>query len=447
MMAYFIYFQVVVSEDFINQPNNARQELLEEQVVRGNIYSADGDVLAETIVESDGTEQRNYPYGNLFFHAVGYSVQGKTGIESMANFSLLRSHISTEEKVANELAGVKNQGDNVYTTLNLKLQQAAYDALSFYEGAVVVMEPATGKILAMVSKPDYDPNCVLEDWDYLVAEDNDSTVLLNRATQGLYPPGSTFKIFTALEYIHENPDYEDYSFHCNSVYKTEDAVIHCAGNKSHGTLNLEESFAESCNSSFSAIGLTLNITQFAKLCDDLLFNTKLPTGFESVKSSFSLSEDASDAEIMQSAIGQGKTLVTPFHMALVTCAIANDGVLMNPYVIDHTENYRGVRIKSYEPSEYGSLMSAEDAAILQEYMSAVVDYGTAKSLSGQSYTVAGKTGSAEFNTTNNSHAWFVGYAHQDGKEDIAVAIIVEDSGSGSKYAVPIAKKIFDAYYE
>ncbi len=448
MMAYFTYFQVEVSEDFINQSQNTRQDVLEEKVIRGSIYSADDMVLAETIVKSDGSELRNYPYDNLFFHVVGYSVQGKTGIESIANFDLLRSHISYADKVERQLSDEQLPGDNVYTTLNYELQKAAYDALSFYEGAVVVIEPSTGKILAMVSKPDYNPNYVLSDWDYLTAEDNDSTVLLNRATQGLYPPGSTFKIFTTLEYIHENPDFAEYSFSCNGKYNSGESVIHCYNNKSHGTVDLEESFAESCNSSFSAIGLGLDVQRFNDLCDDLLFNSELPTKFAYSKSRFSLSEDASDAEIMQRAIGQGETLVTPFHMALIASAIANDGVLMEPYVIDHTENYLGSVVKTYSPTEYGRLMSEEDAAILQQYMEATVEYGTATALSGQNYTAAGKTGSAEFSTeTKDSHAWFVGYAHQDGENDIAVAIIVEDSGSGSKYAVPIAKKIFDTYYE
>ena len=150
---------------------------------------------------------------------------------------------------------------------------------------------------------------------------------------------------------------------------------------------------------------------------------------------------------METAIGQGKTLVTPLHMLLVTSAIANDGVLMNPYLIDRIENYNGVEVDTTEPSEYGQLLSAEDASLLQSFMSETVQNGTAEKLKGKSYTAAGKTGSAEFSTSSKaSHAWFVGFAHRDDKEDIAVAIIVEDSGAGSEYAVPIARKIFDTYY-
>lgn len=448
MMGYFAYFQFVKSEDFINSPYNKRQDLFARKVTRGEIISADGRILAETITDTDGTETRYYPYANMFAHVVGFSTNGKSGLESIANFNLLRSHTMTLEKVVNELQGEKNIGDNVVTTLNYDLQDMAYEALGKYDGAIVVMEPSTGKILAMVSKPDYDPNNIAEDWDELTAEDSESSVLLNRATQGLYPPGSVFKIFTTLEYVHENSDYEDYSFDCNGKFTEGDSVIHCYKNKRHGQEDLIGSFADSCNSSFASLGLTLDPDSFTELCDSLLFNTSLPLRFESSKSSFSLDADADVSTVLETSIGQGKTLVTPMHMALVVSAIANDGVLMNPYLIDHTENYNGIVVDAYEPTEYGTLLSTEDASLMQTFMREVVEDGTGERLSGQSYTAAGKTGTAEFSTSSkDSHAWFVGYAHREDKEDIAVAVIVEDSGSGSEYAVPIAKKIFDAYYQ
>ena len=449
MMGYFAYFQFVKSEDFINSPYNKRQDLFARKVTRGEIISADGRILAETITDTDGTETRYYPYANMFAHVVGFSTNGKSGLESIANFNLLRSHTMTLEKVVNELQGEKNIGDNVVTTLNYDLQDTAYEALGKYDGAIVVMEPSTGKILAMVSKPDYDPNNIAEDWDELTAEDSESSVLLNRATQGLYPPGSVFKIFTTLEYVHENSDYEDYSFDCNGKFTEGDSVIHCYKNKRHGQEDLIGSFADSCNSSFASLGLTLNPDSFTELCDSMLFNTSLPLRFESSKSSFSLDADADVSTVLETSIGQGKTLVTPMHMALVVSAIANDGVLMNPYLIDHTENYNGIVVDAYEPTEYGTLLSTEDASLMQTFMREVVEDGTGERLSGQSYTAAGKTGTAEYSMTDGekTHAWFVGYAHREDKEDIAVAVIVEDSGSGSEYAVPIAKKIFDAYYQ
>lgn len=448
LIGYFAYFQFVKSEDFINNPYNTRQDIFANQVVRGKILSADGKVLAETLTDSEGNETRSYPYGRMFAHVVGYSTNGRTGIESMANFNLLRSNAFFLEKTADELQGEKSIGDNVATTLNYDLQSVAYDALSMYDGAVVVLEPATGKILAMVSKPDYDPNTIAADWDTLTAEESGSSVLLNRATQGLYPPGSTFKIFTLLEYVHENSDYESYQFNCTGSFVKDEQSIRCYNSISHGLETLKDSFANSCNASFASLGTTLDVDAFAKLCNSMLFNSELPTNFAYSESSFSLSADtATTGEIMQTSIGQGKTLVTPFHMALVVSAIANDGVLMNPYVIDHTENYNGVTVKEFEPSVYGNLLSADDAALLQDYMSAVVENGTGKKLISDNYDAYGKTGSAEFKDGSSScHSWFVGYAHREGKEDIAVAVIVEDSGSGSEFAVPVARKLFDAYY-
>lgn len=447
LMGYFVYFQFVESEQFINSPYNKRQELFTRNVIRGEIYSADGVTLAETLVDEQGNETRSYPYGRIFSHVIGYSTRGRSGVEEMANFSLLRSNLFYVEKAVSQIKGEKSPGDSVTTTLDYDVQLCAFDALGRYDGAVVVMEPKTGKILAMVSKPDFDPNTIASDWDEIVGEEGESSALLNRATQGLYPPGSTFKIFTTLAYIRQNPDYEDYSYQCTGEFTHGNKTIHCHGNKRHGTQTLKEAFANSCNSAYASLGLELDIAEFGEMCDGLLFNTGLPTTFESSKSSFVLSEEDLSSAVMETSIGQGKTLVTPLHMALITSAIANDGVLMTPYVIDHTTDNEGNPVEQYEPKEYQTLFTAEEAAILQEYMQAVVDEGTASKLSNDVYDVYGKTGSAEFSSSSDSsHSWFVGYAHREGGEDIAVAVIVEDSGVGSEYAVPIAREIFDEYY-
>lgn len=447
LIIHFADFMINDSADFINNDYNSREELFAERVTRGKIQSADGMVLATTVTNEEGEEERYYPYKNLFAHVVGYSTNGKYGIEKLENYNLLKSHVSIDEKVETELGSEKYVGDNVITTLNYELQQTAYDALSFYEGAIVVMEPSTGKILAMVSKPDFNPNDVEADWEYLISEENTSTVLLNRATQGLYPPGSTFKIVTTLAYLRENGETSDYTFQCNGKFATEDAVIHCYQNKKHGTVNLEESFAESCNSSFANIGLSLDVNSFQKVCDSLLFNQELPTKLSYSKSRFSLTEESTDSDILQSAIGQGTTLVTPFHMALLTSAVANDGILMTPYFIDHIESHTGEIVKQYQPATYQRLMTKEEATLLQKYMRAVVDHGTGTKLKSKSYEAYGKTGSAEFSSlAEHCHSWFVGYAHQDEKQDIAVAILVEEAGSGSSVAVPMAKKIFDTYF-
>ncbi|MCI9082204.1 MAG: penicillin-binding protein 2 [Lachnospiraceae bacterium] len=448
MMGYFAYFQIFRSEDFINSPYNTRQNTFAEHVVRGEIRSSDGKTLAQTIVEEDGSETRYYPYGSMFAHAVGYDCNGKSGIESFGNFSLLRSHAFFLEQVFHGIQDKKNQGDNVVTTLDYRLQETAYNALGGNRGAVVALEPSTGKIFAMVSKPDFDPNTIGAEWDNIISNtDSENSILVNRVTQGLYPPGSTFKILTTLEYLREHPDYQDYSYECTGNIAMENTEIHCYANAVHGAENLETSFAKSCNTSYANIGLGLNKKKFADLCNDMLFHTDLPISYPSNQSSFVLKESSNTDQVTQMAIGQGETLVTPLHMALITSAIANDGILMRPYVIDHTENYKGIPVKNYKSSTYGSLLTKEEAQKLQGFMSKVVSEGTGSKLSGQSYQAAGKTGSAEFsNNKEESHAWFTGYASTEEKGSIVVTVIVENGGAGSTAAVPIAKQVFDTYF-
>lgn len=447
IMGYMIYFQVLRSEDFINSLYNRRQDSFAEHVTRGEILSADGKVLARTVTDSEGNDTREYPYGNMYAHVVGFSTHGKSGIESSMNFNLLRSHAFIGSRVINELKDEKNPGDSVVTTLDSTLQETAYRALGSYDGAVIVMEPATGKILAMVSKPDFDPNTIARDWDSITGADSESTVLLNRATQGLYPPGSTFKILTTLAYIRENPDYEQYQFTCDGSFTQDNTTIHCYNNAVHGQETLADSFANSCNASYASLGLDLDVEALQKVCSDMMFDSVIPIGLESSQSRFVLDETDSDGMKMQTAIGQGETMVTPLHMLLIASAVANDGMVMKPYVVDHTENDAGILVKQYKPSEYSQIMTVEESQILKELMGQVVSEGTASQLSGRSYSAYGKTGSAEFsNDKSESHSWFVGFAHRDDKEDIAVVVIAERGGAGSSVAVPAAKQIFNAYY-
>ena len=245
LIGYFVYFEAVKSEVFINSSYNKRQDLFAKTVVRGEILDRNGEVLAKTVVGEDGTETRKYPYGKTLAHVVGYATNGKSGIETVYEFpaSYVPRIRSILERLGNEFKGEKNTGDNVVATLDLDLQQTAYDALGSHDGAVIVLEPSTGKILAMVSKPDYDPNTIAEKWDSITSPDNTESVLLNRATQGLYPPGSyLLKIFTTLEYIRENSDYTSYRFTCDGELEKEDTVIHCYNNDVHGEEDLLSSF-------------------------------------------------------------------------------------------------------------------------------------------------------------------------------------------------------------
>ena len=377
---------------------------------------------------------------------VGYTAKGKSGLESVENFELLTSNAFFLEKLANEFKDQKNMGDTVITTLDANLQQTAYSALGDNKGAVVVMEASTGKILAMVSKPAFDPNTVSENWEALNADDS-SSPLLNRATQGAYAPGSTFKVVTALEYMRENSAYANYSYDCNGEITADGTTIHCFDSTAHGTVDLRLSMAYSCNSSFANIGLSLDKSAYRKTAEELLFNKALPSVLPYSKSKFKIDKNSSSADMMMTAMGQGETQVSPYHMALSTAAVANGGTLMEPYLVDSITNYTGTQVSKHKPSSYGKLMDSSEAAQLKEYMKAVVDEGTATMLSGESYSVAGKTGTAEYSSDKEkSHSWFMGFTNVDNPE-LVISVIVEgyDGNAGAR-AVPIAKQVLDAYY-
>ena len=444
MMGYIVYFQMVRSKDIINSAYNTRQDAMADRVVRGQILDKDGNILAKTNVGEDGSESREYPYGNMYAHVIGYSTQGKAGLESVENFNLLTSNAFILERIFNELKDKKNIGDNVVTTLDTNLQEAAYDALGNNNGAVVVMEPGTGKILASVSKPDYDPNTVAVDWDSL--NTSEDSVLLNRAMQGQYAPGSTFKVVTTLEYMREYSDYSNYNFYCESSFSHAGTTINCFQNESHGDEDLGASLANSCNASYSNIGLQLDIGKFKTTAEELLFNKKLPSVLGSSKSKFTLSKDDSDAQVMMTAIGQGDLQVSPYHMALITSAIANGGTLMKPYLVSSVNNYSGTEVLKNLPEKYGNLMTAAEAAQLTEYMKQTVEYGTASSLGWRNYTVAGKTGTAEYSMDKTkTHSWFIGFSNVDNPE-LVVSVIVESSDTAGTTATNVAGQIFDSYY-
>ena len=449
MMGYLLYFTAVRAKDIVNSPYNARQDNFADLVIRGDLSDRNGNTLAHTEVAEDGTEMRQYPYGDLFAHVIGYNHPelGKTGLESVENFSLLSSNAFFLEKMKDEFQDQKHRGDTVVTTLDAGLQQTAYQALGDNKGAVVVMEASTGKILVMLSKPSYDPNQIEMNWSYLNA-DEDNSPMLNRATQGSYAPGSTFKVVTALEYMREHPDYENYTYECAGEITSNDVTIRCFDSTVHGFENLRSSFANSCNASFVNIGLSLNRSSYAKTAEDLLFNKKLPCMLDYTKSSFSVDQSTGEAEVMMTAMGQGKTLVSPYHMALITSAVANGGILMEPYLVEKVTNHTGREIKKNVPKSYRKLISSDEAAQLKDYMRAVVDEGTGMLLSGQSYTAAGKTGTAEYAMDDGEkmHSWFMGFTNVDNPE-LVISVIVEgyDGNDGAK-AVPIAKQILDAYY-
>lgn len=447
MPCYLGYFLFAESKDVINNPYNLRQEDFAKKVVRGTILTADGEVIAKTETKEDGTEQRVYPFENLFSHVVGYSQSGKDGLEKIYNFQLLTSDEPIYEKIGHELRGEKDKGNQLVTTLNYTLQKAASEELEGQKGAIVVMEPSTGKILAMVSKPDYDPNEIEAIWESLADDsDGEQSYLLNRATQGRYPPGSTFKILTALEYLKEFPDQiSKFSYDCTGSYQHNGATIQCSNQTVHGTISFETAFAKSCNGAFAKIGLELSIEQFSKLCEKFLFNQDLPVALSYVSSQFQLKDSSPEWEIMQTAIGQGTVEITPLHQAMITATIANGGVMMKPYLVDRITDVHGNTIKKYRPQRYQVPISEQEAKQLTEWMTLCVTEGTGHRAGLEEYSVAGKTGTAEWDPKKEAHSWFVGFSSVE-KPEIVVSVIVEEGGAGSKKAASIAGEIFKVWY-
>lgn len=444
LIVYIAYYVLIDSKDRLNNPYNERSILMEETVKRGNIYSSDEKILAETIRENNQWK-RYYPYGTLFSHVVGRYDKGKTGIELGNDYDLLATDDTQIQKIINDINDEKSNGNSIVTTLNYKLQKVADTALGNRNGAIVAIEPSTGKILAMVSKPNYDPNYIYQDWEKYSNSDNSENALLNRATQGLYAPGSTFKIVTALEYIRNNI-YASFQYDCKGICTIDGHNTRCYNTKVHGMQDLKMAFTNSCNTAFANIGMNLKISEYNKTCEKLLFNRDLPFDYSYKGSSFDLVDGSKTTLKVDTAIGQGKTQITPLHNALIVSAIANKGELMKPYVVDKIVSEDMTVQELTQPKKAATFMNKIEAEVLTDMMISVASEGTAKALKNNFYTVAGKTGSAEYDETNNSHAWFVGFAPAS-DPTIAVSIIVEKAGTGGTHAVPIAKKMFDAYLQ
>ena len=447
LCGYLIWFNTARYHAIVSNVYNTKQDASSSRVIRGDIVTENREMLAMTQVDYTGNEIRSYPYGRLFSHVIGYASNGKAGLEAAANKQMLSSHASLMNQLKSAGSNEKVRGDTIMVTLNPRLQEAAYYALGDYRGAVVVIEPDSGKILAMVSKPDFDPNTISADWESLL-ENQDTSPLLNRALQGLYPPGSIFKILTALAYLRENnTQYEDMHYDCTGYLTEDDVTIHCYNGYVHGAETLKSAFANSCNTAFASIGLDLNNNDFRRLAESFLFNRSLPIDLPHSQSKFSLNRDSSKGEQMTTAIGQGDTLVTPMHMAMVASAVANAGTMMKPYLVQSVISEDGSMVSETKPEIYDELMTTQEAQIIGSFMRETVASGTGNSLNWESYSVAGKTGSAEYETSwgTGTHSWFIGYSNVNDL-DLAIAVIAEDGGTGSETAVPIAHQIFNAYY-
>ncbi len=244
----------------------------------------------------------------------------------------------------------------------------------------------------------------------------------------------------------ENPDsYQKFRYECKGTDSFSGNKINCYGKTAHGKLDLKSALAKSCNGAFAKIGTTLDVPRFRKLTEKFLFNKELAVDFEYNKSRFSLTKDSDLGELTQTVMGQGKTMITPLENAIIAATIANKGEMMVPYAVGQVENDAGQVVTQYKPESKGQIIEESLAKKINKMMQAVVSEGTAHSLQGLPCSVAGKTGSAEFDSEGTSHAWFIGFAPANNPQ-IAVSIVVEGAGTGSEYALPIARQMFEEYF-
>lgn len=436
LIVHLIYFMIFEKDVPINS-YNPRLNKIDNSIQRGIIFDSKGVPLADTVT-TGGSIERQYYYPREFCHIIGYMPKGKAGIEAKYNFTLQKLDNELYQRLMTIFSeNEKPRGNNIFLTIDSDLQRYVYKKLGKSKGAVVVTEPSTGKILAMVSYPNFNPIEIEENWNDL-KNDTKNSPLINRATQGLYPPGSTFKILTAGAEIETNSDYKNYIYNCKGEDSFDQKKIHCFNSTVHGKVNLSDAMKYSCNTFFAMTGQKLGSSSLSKYAEKAMFNSDLGYSLEYKKSSFSLNENSKTTEIVETSIGQGKTLVTPLHMAMITSSVANKGVMMKPYIIDHTESYSRNELDVTYPEKLSEVFSEETANKLKEMMENVVTDGTATEAKIKGISIAGKTGTAE-NASGKDHAWFTAFAPSENPE-ITVTVILENAGNGSE-AVPIVHDI------
>lgn len=439
MISYLLKIVIKDSSKMIVSSYNPRISSADTTIKRGDIRDINGYVLAES-VKGDKGYVRKYNNAETSCHVVGYTGAGKAGTEAVENFTL--QHIDSElfQRLKSFLTGDEVEGDSVYLTIDKNLQDVASKLMGTNKGAVVVEEVSTGRILCMISKPMYDPETLAQDWDSL--KDDEKTPLVNRAAQGEYTPGSIFKIVTATAAMRNIVDVNSFTYTCHGEDTFGNKVIHCFNGKVHGEENITSGFANSCNCFFSALGEKIGADALRKTADDLLFNTgvgfSLPYNIPSVK----IDKTASESELVETSIGQGRTTVTPLFMASVVQAIANNGVMMQPYIKDHVVNYDNATVDTTIPKTLKTVFTQSECEKLKEMMTAVVNDGTGYNAKSDYFQVAGKTGTAQ-NPGGNDHLWFVGFAPADNPE-YAVSVVLENADGSANASVIARKMLYNA---
>ncbi|MDJ0924361.1 MAG: penicillin-binding protein 2 [Acidimicrobiia bacterium] len=468
LIAAVTYHQVIVGPDYRDDPRNVRVATGVTGRERGTIITADGVVVAVSEADPDDplSFRRSYPEGELYGHSVGYSTLlfGNHGIEALRSDELVSDRDATISGVISALLGGDVRPKGLRLTLEHQLQSVAHAALGAQHGAVVALDPRTGAILAMVSTPDFDPNQLVGSaaaaaGDALDADPNQP--LINRATETLYPPGSTFKVITSSAAFESGVASTGTPFP-NPVeleLPGSTATISNYNGQACGPgaeVPLSTAFINSCNTIFGMLGMEVGADQLVGSAQSYGFNSEIPIDLASVASSI---PPASEFEfdlpgVAQSAIGQRDVKATPLQMALAAAAVANDGEIMVPYLVQEVFNAEGIVQESAEPVVWLRATTPSAARALADLMEGVVTSGTGRRASVPGVRVAGKTGTAEVPGAA-PHAWFIGYGPvAAGPEDpqIALAVLVESGGdageaaTGGTVAAPIAQAVFAEFF-
>jgi peptidoglycan glycosyltransferase len=301
------------------------------------------------------------------------------------------------------------------------------------------MNYQTGEILAMVSKPDYDPSKLTTRQS---GQDESGSGYLNRALQGQYPPGSTFKIVTLAATLDNLPSAVDRTYVCTGLKEFGNGKVTCYGNAVHGEMSLLEAFEKSCNITFASLAVEMGDQALIRTAEKMGFNVNFSFRDLVLYESSIPDEIKDESELAWTGVGQGKLLVTPLHMAMITSAVANGGVMPSPQLIKQVTGVGNLPRLRTPTGAYGRVMTEGVAQFIGRYMQKVVEAGTAKKAAVKGYTVCGKTGSAETSDDKNvpTDAWFVGYL-ADPAHPYAIAVVVEKGGAGGDTAAPLAAKV------
>ncbi len=441
LVANLTLIMVVQADYYQNMAGNNHTLMQESDTERGSISTYDGVVLAESQQTEDGSYERVYPAGDLASHVVGYySTQyGTSGIEASENETLKgQQNYASWTDVINAAAGINTPGNDVRLTINSTIQQAAQDALEGETGAAVVMDPSTGAVLAMASSPTYSAGDVEALLEQAAASDgsDDAGQLVNRATQGLYAPGSTFKIISLATALQNGIASEDSVYASPGTMEIGNAEVSNFGDESYGDITLQRATALSSNTVFGQLGVQIGAQLLVEGAEAFGFNKDLDFELPVVTSLMPDPDEMTEWETAWASAGEpvgehespAGPQVSVLEMAMVGCAVANNGTIMQPYLVDSVYNANGERSYQAQATTYLQAITSETASRVKEVLKDVVDYGTGTTAAINGVQVAGKTGTAEH--PDGDDGWFVGMANADSDTpSVVVAIVLEKNES------------------